>query len=219
MLGPVSDEIVRLRSFPRYRVIGRELFACRASEIDLWEALGAPTSEINPPLGQGSPQMFWDVEFPCGLVMGLQLDCISERLIGFLDAPEVSHAIRHLGIRPADLWLLETADPAKFAAVAPPVPHDARLWEQEGSSEPELLGSHLARRDAQCQLAELDGIEPGVRLFIDHDATPAAPPALAARPVASEPDDPGLLDELFDDDDDPEPSSPPPELARRRATP
>ncbi len=171
--------MIRLKSFARYRVIGRELFSCQASEVDLLQALGPPTSEVDPPLGSGEPRMFWDVEFPCGLVMGLQFDRLRQHLLGHLDGPDVAHALRHLRLRPADLWTLEEAEPSAFATVAagaPPMPRTFTLYEAEADSPPETVASGVTERDARCQLAELDGLEPGVRMWVTDGSGEATTP-------------------------------------------
>lgn len=198
----MPGEIIQLKTFPRYRVVARELFACRASELSLWQALGPPTSEVNPPLGKGTPQMFWDVEFPCGMVMGLHFDCISERLVAHLDLPEVAHALRHLGLRPTEVWLLEEAEPDVFAQLAPQVSHSFSLWEQESGGEPELLAANVTDRDAHCQLEELDGLEPGVRMWVASadDPHPLPPRLDLQKPKIGRVTAQDVEDE--DDDDD-----------------
>jgi len=167
--GSVTEDLVRLKAFPRYRVIERELFTCRAGEMGLIEALGAPTSEVDPPLGAGNPRMFWDVELSCGLVMGLHFDRITEVLTGHLDLPEVGHSLRHLNLVPQQLWLLEKAEPEVFAASCAPVDHHFRLWESTTDDEPLLLAAHLSHRDAECLLASLQRDPRGPKRWIELD--------------------------------------------------
>lgn len=182
---------MRLKAFPRYRVIERELFTCRAGEMGLIEALGPPTSEVDPPLGQGNPRMFWDVELPCGLIMGLHFDRITEVLTGHLDLPEVDHALRHLNLEPRQLWTLEQVEPDMFAASCDPVEHHFRLWETtDEDDEPLLVAAHLTNRDAACQLSVLQRDRRGPKRWIERDPVDVEVGEVDAHL--------GLLDELTD---------------------
>ncbi len=211
---------MKLAAFPRDLLIERELFAGTVSEVDLLAALGAPSGESVPALGAGHPTFFWDLTYGCGLVMGLQFDQLTQRLSGFLDAPDVDHALRHLGVPMADRWLLEESDPDLFRAVAPPT--DARCGVAAiVDGRRRTVAEGLTERDARCRCTMAPG-EPLVLLVDgevvdlrgpverqDADGRPLAPPpvasgdrlagALAARMVPAAPPAP--------------PPAPPPPLA------
>ena len=143
---------VKLTAFPRLSLIERELFAGTASEVDLLAVLGDPSGENVPALGAGRPLFFWDLSYPCGLVMGLQFDQIDQRLTGFLDAPDVDHALRHLGIGVQDVWRLEEEEPDRFAAVCDAVP---RTFAVARAGDPgAVVAEGLTERDARCRCDE-----------------------------------------------------------------
>ena len=156
--GEVHDPSapVKLAAFPRDRLIERELFAGTVNEVDLLAALGAPSGESVPALGAGHPTFFWDLTYGCGLVMGLQFDQLTQRLTGFLDAPDVEHALRHLGVPMTDRWLLEASDPDLFRAVASPT--DARCGVAAiVDGRRRTLAEGLTERDARCRCASAPG--------------------------------------------------------------
>ncbi|MCX7621840.1 MAG: hypothetical protein N2037_13465 [Acidimicrobiales bacterium] len=147
---PEPERVTKLRAFPRSRLIERELFACTVSEVDLLEALGAPSAESQPGLGEGHPNLYWDLVWSCGMVMGLQFDQLEQRLVGFLDEPEVEHALWHIGIKPDQLWVLERDDPEHFAVVCDPVARNYELWLGAEGEEVRLL-TRLTKREAECR--------------------------------------------------------------------
>lgn len=194
---------IRLKAFPRHRLLAQELFACPANEVDLIVALGDPTAEYQPSLGEGTPILFWDLEWPCGLVTGLQFDPLAERVSGFLDQPEVSHALRHLGLDPDELWILERDEPTRFIQVCPDPPiRSAHLWRVDDGLEVEVAAG-LTEREAGCMADELVAVEPGARYEVREGAVPERQPA---SPPPSEPprirDRRDLFDEMLEDDPD-----------------
>jgi hypothetical protein len=199
---------IRLKAFPRHRLLAQELFACPANEVDLIVALGEPTAEYQPSLGEGTPILFWDLEWPCGLVTGLQFDPLAERVSGFLDQPEVSHALRHLGLEPAELWILERDEPTRFTQVCPDPPiRSAHLWRVDGDLDVEVAAG-LTQREAECLADGLAAAEPGERYQVREGALPEH------RAVSPPPSDPprirdrqDLFDEMLEDTGDDDPAS------------
>ncbi|MEZ5142097.1 MAG: hypothetical protein R2726_06185 [Acidimicrobiales bacterium] len=201
----MPSEVTRLPAFPRHRLLGQELFACPANEVDLLTVLGEPTAEYQPSLGEGTPILFWDLEWSCGLVMGLQFDQLAQRLSGFLDQPEVAHALRHLQLDPPELWILERDEPTRFRQVCPEPPlRTAHLWRVVPDDDDVDVADGLTPRDAECLAGELaadtgEGYE--VREGPPPAHQPAAPPP-SEPPRINEPVD--LFDEMVIDigDDD-----------------
>ena len=138
-----------LTSFPRNRLIEDELIRCRAQELDLLGSFGTPKTRATQ--RDGTPVMYWDLEWSCELVMGLEFDQLTEVLTIRLDRPETEHALRHLGFEVADMWSMEKDAPLRFAELPG---HDDRawqLWHQDDDGHAELVRTGLAERDAQCR--------------------------------------------------------------------
>ena len=197
MLGLVPSEPTRLKAFPRHRLLGQELFACPANEVDLLTVLGSPTAEYQPLIGEGTPVLFWDLEWPCGLVMGLQFDQLDQRLSGFLDQPEVAHALRHLRLEPHELWILERDEPTRFVQVCPDPPdRTAQVWRISGDGASEEIAVGVTRRDAGCLVDELRAADPEARVELREGPVPSH------HPPAPPPSEPPRINEpvdLFDE--------------------
>jgi len=196
----VPSEPTRLKAFPRHRLLAQELFACPANEVDLLTVLGSPTAEYQPSIGEGTPVLFWDIEWPCGLVMGLQFDQLDQRLSGFLDQPEVAHALRHLQLDPDELWILERDEPTRFGQVCPDPPdRTAQVWRVTADGTEEEVAFGVTGRDADCLVDELRASDLASRIerregpVPDHHP-PAPPPS--DPPRINEPVD--LFDEMAD---------------------
>jgi hypothetical protein len=174
---PEPDGVTKLRAFPRSRLIERELFACSVSEVDLLEALGSPSAESQPGLGEGRPYLYWDLVWPCGIVMGLQFDQLEQRLVGFLDEPEVEHALWHIGIKPEQLWTLERDDPDRFAVVCDPAVREFELWVNSGGDEVRVL-TGLTRREAECRRATLEARAVAGQTYFVRGSSGEPPPAI-----------------------------------------
>lgn len=143
-----------LTSFPRNRLVEDELIRCRAQELDLLSSFGTPKTRAVQ--SDGNSVFYWDLEWSCELVMGLEFDQLSEVLTVRLDLPETEHALRHLGFEVADIWSLEKDAPLRFAELAG---HDDRLWQlwrQDDNGHAELIRTGLAERDASCREHELE---------------------------------------------------------------
>jgi hypothetical protein len=154
----------KLTKFPRNRLIEQELIRCRASELDLLGVFGEPTSQTAA--DELDPTFFWDIEWSCELVMSLQFKQLTEMLTIRLDAPDVDHALRHLGFTVHDLWTLEADDPDRLAELGAPLPHDAELWRTDQRGEKEQIATHLTERDAYCQRDELNDEGSGNKYFV-----------------------------------------------------
>jgi hypothetical protein len=144
----------KLSAFPRNRLLEEELVRCRASELDLLGALGAPSIETDA--DEPDPSFFWDVEWSCGLVMSLQFRQLTEVLSVRLDAPEVDHALRHLGCPLQDVWRLEEQAPERFRAVARFPDRSWELWAQGPDGRPAPVATGLTERDARCWCDEAE---------------------------------------------------------------
>lgn len=177
LVMPEPDGVTKLRAFPRSRLIERELFACNVSEVDLLEALGSPSAESQPGLGEGRPYLYWDLVWPCGIVMGLQFDQLEQRLIGFLDEPEVEHALWHIGIKPEQLWTLERDDPERFAVVCDPAVREFELWVDSGGEEVRVL-TGLTRREAECRRAAFEARAVAGQTYVVRGSSGEPPPAI-----------------------------------------
>jgi hypothetical protein len=144
----------RLRSFPRHRLIPHELLRCRLRELDLLTSVGPATAASDP--HSADPRFFWDLEWPCGLVVSVELHQIEEQALVFLDRPELEHALRHLGVDPVAPWVWEEDDPGAFALAVPRRPARAwSVWARDDDGDERCLASQLTERDAHCWVGEL----------------------------------------------------------------
>jgi hypothetical protein len=163
----VAVPFTKLTTFPRNRLIDEDLVRCRARELDLLTAFGPPSHET--PAGEPDPTFFWDLEWRCGLVMGIQFEQLSEQVVLRLDEPEFDHALRHLGVEVRDVWTLEAADPRRFATLGDAGSERWALWREDRNQLKELVVASLLHRDAECRLAEVDGSDPQHRYWIAPD--------------------------------------------------
>lgn len=143
----MTSGFTKLRKFPRNRLIEDELLRCRASELDLFVAFGEPT--LQTPADDADPTFYWDMEWSCEMVMGLQFKQLTEILTIRLDQPETHHALRHLGFEVTDLWTLEEDSPERFAELCEPPDLSWELWRQV-DGEKECVAKSLTERDADC---------------------------------------------------------------------
>jgi hypothetical protein len=148
----VRDGITKLRTFPRSRLIEVPLCRMRTSELSLFQALGDPTAATDPI--DPDPRLYWDIEWGCGMVMGLQFHQLTELLEMQLDAADVAHALRHLGVPAYDMHLLRIDDPARFVELCDPPDLDWEVWQEVGPGAGERTKIRLSRRDAECWAAE-----------------------------------------------------------------
>lgn len=144
----------KLTKFPRHRLLEDELIRGRASELDLLALFGESTTQS--PADDPDPSFYWDVEWSCELVMGLQFKQLTEVLSIRLDLPDTEHALRHLGFDLQDVWLLEREAPLRFAEITTALPHASEIWleHRDGLIEPVQTG--LTERDAACQVIDLN---------------------------------------------------------------
>jgi len=146
--------MIRLRAFPRNRLIEEPLCRLRTSELSLYQSLGDPTGMTDPI--DSDPRLYWDLEWECGLVSALQFHQLTELLEISLDEADVAHALRHLGVEVFDLSALRRDDPARFAQVAEPLPLDWELWRADLSGQEGRYKLGLTRRDAECWAREAE---------------------------------------------------------------
>ena len=148
--------MIKLRTFPRNRLIEAPLCRVRTSELSLYQSLGDPTGTTDPI--DADPRLYWDLEWACGMVMSLQFHQLTENLEVSLDRAEVPHALRHLGVEAYDLRLLRIDDPARFAQVT--VPEDAtwELWRVRPDGTEQHYKRGLTQRDAECWAGEAEEV-------------------------------------------------------------
>lgn len=146
--------MIKLRAFPRNRLIEEPLCRVRTSELSLYQSLGDPTGMTDPI--DADPRLYWDLEWACGLIMGLAFHQLTESLEVGLDQPEVPHALRHLGVEAFDLRLLRIDDPERFAQVATPTTAAWDLWRIQPDGGEQHYKRGLNQRDAECWAREAE---------------------------------------------------------------
>jgi hypothetical protein len=149
----MREGMTKLRAFPRSRLIEVPLARVRTLELSLFQALGDPTAATDPI--EADPRLYWDIDWSCGMVMGLQFHQLTEELEIQLDAADVAHALRHLGVPAYDMRLLRLEDPARFEALCEPPELVWEVWKQVGDGQGERVHLRLGPRDATCWAAEL----------------------------------------------------------------
>jgi hypothetical protein len=152
--------LIRLSGFPRNRLIEDPVCRVRTSELSLYQSLGDPTSMTDPI--DRDPRLYWDLEWPCGMVMGLQFRQIDEMLEIKLDQADVPHGLRHLGVEASDMHLLSIDDPDRFAAICTPQDLSWELWQVRPEGGEARYKRGLTRRDAECWASEAEE-QTGVR--------------------------------------------------------
>ena len=158
----------RLTAFPRNRLIPHELVRGRIRELDLLVSVGPPTA-VSDPLSI-DPRFFWDLEWPCGLVVSVELHQVDEDAIVFLDRPEVDHALRHLGVEVFDRWDWSEEDPGAYRLAVPSTPsHSWSVWAEHEDGEDVRVASGLTGRDAACMVRELEQARAAALLSDDVD--------------------------------------------------
>ena len=149
----MREGMTKLRAFPRSRLIEVPLCRMRTSELSLFQSLGDPTAATDP--FDPDPRLFWDIDWACGLVMGLQFHQLTEELEVQLDAADVAHALRHLGVPAFDMRFLRLEDPARFVELCRPPEMVWEVWKEVGQGRGERVHLRLSARDAECWAAEL----------------------------------------------------------------
>lgn len=140
--------LIRLRKFPRERLLEEPLCRARTSELSLYQSLGEPTATTDP--NDADPRLYWDLQWSCGMILALQFHQLSEELLIRMDEPDVPHALRHLGVEAYEMHLLRIDDPERFAeiAVAPDLGHE--LWRVAPDGSEQRYKRGLSHRDAVC---------------------------------------------------------------------
>jgi hypothetical protein len=144
----MRDGLIRLRAFPRSRLVEDPLCRVRTSELSLYQAVGEPTAMTDP--NDPDPRLYWDLQWSCGMIMGLQFHQLSEELLVRLDEADVPHALRHLGVEAYEMHLLRIDDPERFAQIAVPPDLDYELWRMNPDGSEQLYKRGLSKRDADC---------------------------------------------------------------------
>jgi len=146
--------MTRLKGFPRHQLIEDPLCSVRTSELSLYQSLGGPTGMTDPI--EVDPRLYWDLEWSCGLVMGMQFHQLTELLEIRLDEPDVSHALRHIGVEAYDMHLLRIDDPARFKSICAAPDLSWQLWKVDDDGSEHQRQQGLTRRDAECWAREAE---------------------------------------------------------------
>ena len=146
--------MIRLRTFPRNRLIEVPICRVRTSELSLYQSLGDPTGMTDPI--DADPRLYWDLEWTCGMVMGLQFHQLTEHLEISLDQPDVPHALRHIGVEAFDLRLLRMEDPDRFAQVTQAPDLSWEIWRVAPDGAEQHYKRGLTQRDAECWAREAE---------------------------------------------------------------
>ena len=144
----MRDGLIKLRTFPRDRLIEEPLCRIRTSELSLYQSLGEPTAMTDP--SDTDPRLYWDLQWSCGMIMGLEFEQLGEELAIRLDQADIPHALRHLGVEAYEMHLLRIDNPVRFAQVAVPSELDHDLWREGPDGTRQRYKRGLTRRDAQC---------------------------------------------------------------------
>ena len=82
----MREGMLKLRSFPRSRLIEVPLCHLRTSELSLYQSLGDPTATTDPV--EADPRIYWDIQWSCGMVMACTAELARERVarVVFADA-------------------------------------------------------------------------------------------------------------------------------------
>lgn len=149
----MSEQVRRLTAFPRNDVIHEPAFTGKASELELLERFGPPTAVREEAFFE-DPREFWDLEWSCGLIMAMEYHQLTEDLVVFLDAPDIDHALRHLGITIRELDVRFTERRDRFDRLTP----RQNTWTivaESADGERTVVARDLTQRDAACQRNEL----------------------------------------------------------------
>lgn len=150
----------RLDVFPRDDLLDEPVLTGRVSELELHEHLGPPTTESEAD-SFDDPRQFWDLAWPCGLVMAIEYHQLSEELVMHLDAADVDHALRHVGVELRGLEPTFDRKRDRFDRLNPrPV---GGLWSiiaEQADGDRVCVARNLTERDARCRCVELELIEP-----------------------------------------------------------
>jgi hypothetical protein len=144
----------------------------RVSELALIERLGPPTANRDES-DLRNPRQFWDLEWPCGLVMGIEYHQLTEELVLHLDELDVDHALRHLDLdldlRDVERELDQQRD--RFDRHLPrPVEQAWRVLRRGDDDSAQVVARNLTERDASCRVDELETSDQKHAYWVD---TPA----------------------------------------------
>jgi hypothetical protein len=160
----VAGSFAKLSRFPRNRLIEVDMVRGRVSELDLLRAYGDPVSDSTADL---TPTCYWDLEWPCGLVVDLRFDQLEEELKVRLDETDIDHALRHLELRMTDMWRIDET-PGLLGELAPRADLTWEVWRETGPDRRERIADGLTERDARCQADELSSLGSDSRFFVNH---------------------------------------------------
>jgi len=156
----MAEEVRRLATFPRNELLDEPVLTGKASELELLERLGPPTAERDGAAFEDA-RRFWDLEWPCGLIMGIEYDQLTEELVMHLDSHDLDHALRHLGVEIRDSGQSFDEKRDRFDRLNPrPVAGTWSLWSEDRDGERLVIARNLSERDATCRRAAVESSDP-----------------------------------------------------------
>ena len=156
----MAEEVRRLSTYPRNELLDEPVLTGKASELELLERLGPPTAERQGAAFDDARQ-FWDLEWPCGLVMGIEYDQVTEQFVMHLDSYDLDHALRHLAVqlRDSDESFDEKRD--RFDRLNPrPVAGTWSVVSEDPDGQRSVVARNLSERDATCRRDGLESNDP-----------------------------------------------------------
>jgi hypothetical protein len=147
----MSEQVRRLAAFPRNDLLPEPVITGKVSELQLLERFGAPTA-VRDEAAFDDPRQFWDLQWPCGLIMAIEYHQLTEELVMYLDAPDIEHALRHLGIDVRNLDQAFDLKRDRFDRLTPrPIEGLWSVVAESRDGERTLVARNLTERDAMCR--------------------------------------------------------------------
>lgn len=149
----MAEQVKRLPAFPGHAVLGERAVRGKVSELELLERFGPPTTARDQ---FDDPRLFWDLEWPCGLVMAIEYHQLTEDFTMLLDADDEEHALRHLAVDVRDTEESFDRRRDRFDRVNPrPSSERWSVVSESQDGHRAVLARNLTERDAMCRRNEL----------------------------------------------------------------
>jgi hypothetical protein len=150
----MSEQVRRLAAFPRNDLLPEPAITGKVGELELLERFGPPTA-VRDEAAFDDPRQFWDLQWSCGLIMAIEYHQLSEEIIIHLDAPDIEHALRHLGVELRNMEQSFDLKRDRFDRLNPrPV---EGLWcvvAESSAGERTVVSRNITQRDAACRRNE-----------------------------------------------------------------